>query len=80
MSNIGKSTDPTGFIDRLYEGAEFEVTDSNVISIDFSSPERAMCLIEDIAAVLEDPQDARIAEPVLREALQHIASKILAGS
>ena len=72
--------DPTGVIDRLYEGAEDVVDDSNIIAVDFKSPEIVSCLLDDIAALLEEPSNARIAEPVLREALKHIAEEILTQS
>ena len=80
MSNKILNLGQDCIIDRLYQGAETSVDGTNIISVDFKSPELANCLLDDIAALLEEPANARIAEPVLREALQLIAQEILIKS
>ena len=64
-------------INQLYAGAEGSVNESNVISVDFQSPDLLHGLMDDISAMLEEPHTARVAEPVLRDALQLIAARLL---
>ncbi len=74
------SYDQGRLIDRLYQGAEHAVDDTNVINVDFLPADRMQSLIDDISAILDDPSNLSIAEPVLREALQYIAAQILIRS
>ena len=64
-------------IESLYLGAEDSVSDDNIISLNFGSADRVANLMDDIEALLADPADLHIVEPILREALQHIAARLL---
>lgn len=74
------SLDQNDLIESLYLGAEDSVSNNNVISLNFPSIERVQCLLDDLEAILSEPTNLDVVEPILREALQHIASELIRRS
>ena len=67
-------------IESLYLGAEDIVGDDNVITLNFASADRVQSLLDDIEALLAEPANLHIVEPVLRDALQRVAGILLNSS
>ena len=68
--------DQTDRIEALYQQYD-KNQESNLVTLNAPLCQNVLGMIEDVQALLEDPQTRPIAEPILRKALNIIAGNII---